>query len=52
MIGRGGGDRTRDPQPTGPVSVPFHEPKAHCRLERQGSSVGERVFANARVTLT
>ena len=28
--GRGGGDRTRDPHPTEPVFVPFHQPKARA----------------------
>src|SRR5258708_224222 len=30
--GRGGGDRTRDPRPTSPVLVRFHQPKARSRI--------------------
>ena len=31
-VGSGGGDRTRDPRPTSPVLVRFHQPKARSRI--------------------
>jgi hypothetical protein len=38
MVGRGGGDRTRDPRPTSPVLVRFHLPKGRSRIKQTKTS--------------